>query len=60
MLPTSLLTSCVMAQSLNPDPKLLEELYILPAVEEKPAGNETLNGDSHPGMPDLQHISISA
>lgn len=48
-----------MVQSLNPDPKLLEELYILPAVEEMPAAKETPNGDSHPGI-NLQHISISA
>ena len=53
------MTSAVMAQSLNPDPKLLEELYILPAVDEKPAANETANGDSHPGI-DVQHLSIDA
>ncbi len=48
-------------QSLNPDPKLLEELYILPRPEQTTDGAEQAcsNSNGHHDAADIQHLSIN-
>ena len=48
-------------QSLNPDPKLLEELYILPRPGQTTDAAEQASstGNGHHDATDIQHLSIS-